>query len=74
MLKLELLIEVNEDNFFGEVAELQVCLRKIYDELDYPGFWMKSSSKFPVENKILDTNGNTVGNWSVVLGEDDDNE
>lgn len=73
-MKLEVFIEVDEDSFYGEVAELQVCLRKLYDELDYPGFWMKSSSKFPVESKVLDTNGNTVGNWSVTIGEDYDNE
>ena len=73
-MKLEMFIEVDEDSFYGEVAQLQVCLRKIYDKLDGPEFWMKSPDKFPIEKKILDTNGNTVGNWSVTIGEDYDNE
>lgn len=66
-MKIELSIEVDKDTFYEEVAELQVCIRKIYDKFDGPEFWMKSSDKFPIENKILDTNGNTVGNWRVTV-------
>jgi len=66
-MKIKLSMEVDKDTFYDEVAEVQVCLRKVYDKFDGPEFWMKSSAKFPVEIKILDTNGNTVGQVEVTI-------